>query len=119
MRSVAIIIIHIYIHTESVNRFITVEFDAMRSSVQCTFRRSMATSEKSCNIVYGPGEHCTNLSQSRENMTNALDTVTVKDLIIVGTQYENSEFCSIITASDGSLVARVEHIFNTGKYYYT
>ena len=88
------------------------EFDLLLSSVQCTFMQP-SRNEKSCSIAYGPGEQCTNLSQTSERRERTLNSVVIDYLVLPYLQNE-SKFCSIVTASDGSLVARVERIFNTG-----
>ena len=69
--------------------------------------------EKSCRIVYGSSEQCTNFSQNRESSKTTLNSATIKDVFTSHSQGENT-FCSTITASDGSMVARIEAIISAG-----
>lgn len=102
--------------TESTNQFVTVEFDALFSSVQCTFKQPMTSgNEKSCSIVYGPGENCTNLLQRSGNRTSTHDIIVTINNLIIPNIWQENKFCSIITASAGPYVANIEKVFYSGK----
>ena len=83
------------------------------------FSSNPEKAKKQCNIIYGPGheeEHCADLSLTRlsEGRNRNLDPSTV---VIDHLQLQNeSQFCSVVTASDGRTTVSVEKIFNADTF---
>lgn len=98
--------------SESTNQFVVIKYDPLSSSVHCTFKQQ-SSNDKSCRIAYGPGEQCTDLSQTSESRESTLNSVVIDHLVLPHLQNEG-KFCAIVTASDGTSVVSVEKILNTG-----
>jgi hypothetical protein len=97
--------------SDSINEFVKIEFDALLPSIRCVFQQPRE-SEKLCSIIYGPGQQCTDLSLTSEGRDNNLDSAVV---VIDNLHLQNeSLFCSIVTASDGTWTASIEKIFHMG-----
>ena len=97
----------------STNSLVQVEFDALLSSAQCIFMQP-TRNEKSCSIVYGPGEDCSNLSLSSESGITTLNYVTIIEGLLIPQLQSGSKVCWMVTASDGPHIARVEGILTAG-----
>ena len=100
--------------SENTNRFVNVEFDLLSSSVHCVFEQQTLTSnEKSCSIVYGPGEQCRNLSQSSRSDSSTMNSIVIDYQPFPSPQSE-SVYCYVLTATDGTFSASIEGTFSTG-----
>ena len=97
----------------STNQFVNVEFDLLSSSVHCVFKQQTSSTEKLCNIVYGPGEQCTNLSQSSSSQSNGLNSVDIDYRALP----LPSVYCFVLTAYDGTFSASIEGTFTTGTIF--
>lgn len=96
------------------NRFVHVELDLLSSSVHCMFEQQTLTSnEKSCSIVYGPGEQCKNLSLSSRSESSITNSVIIDYQLFPSPQNE-SVYCYVLTAFDGTFSASIEGTFSTG-----
>ena len=96
------------------NQFVNVEFDLLSTSVHCVFKQQTSSTEKSCSIVYGPGEQCTNLSQSSSSRPNGLNSVVI-DYPALPLPQNESVYCFVLTAYDGTFSASIEGTFTTGN----
>ena len=100
----------------SMNQFVNVEFDLLSSTVHCTFEQPALTSaKKSCSIVYGPGEQCTNLSLFSRSQSTTSNLVVIDYHPLPSLQSE-SVYCYVLTAFDGTFSASIEGTFSTGIY---
>lgn len=66
--------------------------------------------------MYGPshGEQCADLSLTSEIRNSSLDSTSTAVLIKHLHLQNESRFCSIITASDGTTTASIEKVLNAG-----
>ena len=108
------------IFSGSINLFVEISYNALSSSVQCTFKQQ-TTSTKRCSIVYAPHEDCHNDNRSQASSgeisstsVGGVNSRTV-DLSLNQHSLNASKFCLIVTATDGPTVAKVEGVFNIGK----
>lgn len=100
--------------SENTNRFVNAEFDLLSSSVHCVFeQQTLISTEKSCSIVYGPGEQCTNLSQSSRNESSTTNSVII-DYQLPSPPQRESVYCYVLTAYYGTFSASIEGTFSTG-----
>ena len=104
---------HMYacIHTESIQNFVSVEFNQTTKSVLCNFHNQRGDSIKSCSTVYGPGEDCTNLSQSSSGNSTRANSIAV-DLMLQHVYGDSEIYCFHVTATSGTFTAVVQRIFN-------
>ena len=99
-----------------INRFVDPEFDiAITSSVMCKFLGQNTGSIKSCKIEYGPEQSCPNLTLSSQGDPTATDSV------VVGISLLNnvSQYCYLLTASNGTMTVAVTGMFTTGSFKLT
>lgn len=96
------------------NQFVNVEFDLLSSSVHCIFeQQTLIGTDKSCSMVYGPGERCTNLSLSSRSQSTTSHFVVI-DYHLFSPPQNESVYCYVLTAFDGTLSASIEGTFSTG-----
>ena len=103
------------------NQFVEIDYSTLSSSVQCTFKQQTANTKR-CSIVYAPHEDCHSnnhsLASSGEISSTSVSDLNSKtvDLSLNRRSLNASRFCSIVTATDGPTVAKIEGIFNAGIY---
>ena len=96
------------------NQFVNIEFDLLSTSIRCVFKQqTLTTTEKSCSIVYGPGEQCTNLSLSSRSQASTTNFVII-DYQPLPLPQSESVYCYLLTAYDGTFSASIEGTFSTG-----
>lgn len=98
-------------HTESTNVYLDIVIDTSSAYIACKFINQSRTGIKSCEVTYGPGKSCQNLSISSYNTYNAFSTVFVEIPTIMN---EDRYFCFIVTASNDSFTVKVEELITTG-----
>ena len=99
---------------DSVN--VSVSFDLSSKQVICNFADHDMRNEKTCKILYGPGNEC-NTWNSTKTITSSV-TNTHSDSMTIGlTSLPNKEpiNCFIVTLTSGTFVAEIEGTLNTAS----
>ena len=100
--------------TDLIKEFVNIEFNQTASSIECSFHNQQENTLTSCSAVFGPGQDCSNLSQSSsENSTIVTDYSIIIHLNIDqhGTNDINP-YCFHVTATNGSLTVTTRRVFN-------
>lgn len=112
------------------NQKLNVKFSLLTLNVMCIFL-SPSRRQKECSIVYGPGNHhndCTNSSgltvrsEHRNNHSTSSPSVAIKLPEFPQHHSLQNQLCFIVTASDEVTTVQVAGTFNGGTrllLYYT
>ena len=92
------------------NNYVEVDVRQATHKVVCKFLNHKSTSEKKCNILYGPvGGNCRSLSQASKSLS---DTVTIG---LPLDEDREIDYCFSVIANNGTVTVIVEGTFNVGK----
>ena len=96
--------------TDLIKEFVNIEFNQTASSIECSFHNQQENMLTSCSAVFGPGQECSNLSQSSsENSTIATNNSIIIHLNI---EHDINPYCFHVTATNGSLTVTTRRVFN-------
>ena len=96
-----------------IKEFVNIEFNQTASSIKCSFHNQQENTLTSCSAVFGPGQDCSNLSQSSsETSTIATNNSVIIHLNIEHGTNDSNPYCFHVIATNGSLTVMTRRVFN-------
>ena len=107
------LILYFVYYAESINVYLDVVIETSSAYFACKFINQSRTGIKSCDVTYGPGKSCQNLTFTSYSTYNTYSTIFVE---IATTPFMNEDryFCFIVTASNDSFTVKIEQLITTG-----